>query len=263
MLNPAHLSFGVRDAVDIALVAVVVYFLLRLIRGTRAVQMLAGLAVVFVLYELARVFGLMTAEWMFGQFFSAFIIILVVLFQHEIRRALMQVGANPLAATGSRTDLAEALTESAFALAHRGWGGLLVVERETGLKHLFESGVEMDAPVRADLVLALFCPQAPMHDGAVIVRQAHDESGGRIAAARVLLPLAQANALSGEFGTRHRAAVGVSEESDALVVVVSEETRQVRLVEAGRLSDPLDRNALRSRLAQRLAQGGAPAAGEA
>lgn len=258
----ANLGFGVRDAVDIALVAVVVYFLLRLIRGTRAAQMLAGLAVVFVVYELARAFGLMTVEWMFGQFFSAFIIILVVLFQHEIRRALMQVGANPLAAAGSRTGLAEALTESAFALAHRGWGGLLVVERETGLKHLFESGVEMDAPVRADLVLALFCPQAPMHDGAIVIRQGQGEAGGRIAAARVLLPLAQANALAGEFGTRHRAAVGVTEESDALVVVVSEETRQVRVAEEGRVSEPLDRGELRARLMRRLAPSAGPAVSE-
>jgi len=246
------------DVIDIAVVAVVVYFLLHLIRGTRAAQMLAGLAVVFVVYELARMFGLMTVEWMFGQFFSAFIIILVVLFQHEIRRALMQVGANPLAAAGSRTELAEALTESAFALAHRGWGGLLVVERETGLKHLFESGVEMDAPVRADLVLALFCPRAPMHDGAVVVRQRQGDAGGRIAAARVLLPLARANALAGEFGTRHRAAVGVSEESDALVVVVSEETRQVRVVEEGCVSEPLDRADLRARLTQRLAPAASP-----
>jgi len=246
-------GFGIRDIVDIALVAMVVYFVLRLIRGTRAVQMLIGLAVVFVVYELARFFGLLTVEWMFSQFFSAFIIILVVLFQHEIRRALMRVGVNPLATATTHTGLAEALAESAFALSHRGWGGLLVIERETGLKHLFESGVEMNAPVRSDVVQALFCPQAPMHDGAVIV-QPQEGGNGRIMAARVLLPLAQANALSGEFGTRHRAAIGLTEESDALVIVVSEESGHVRLAEEGKVSDPLDRNALRGRLMRRLSQ---------
>lgn len=248
-------SFGIRDIVDITLVAVVVYFILRLIRGTRAVQMLVGLAVVVVVYELARFFGLLTVEWMFGHFFSSFIIILVVLFQHEIRRALMQVGVNPLATVGTHTGLAEALAESAFALSHRGWGGLLVIERETGLKHLFESGVEMNVPVRNDVIQALFCPQAPMHDGAVIV-QPQEGINGRIMAARVLLPLAQANALAGEFGTRHRAAIGVTEESDALVIVVSEESGNVRLTEEGKMSESLDRNALHSRLMRLLSQAG-------
>jgi len=247
--------FGFRDVVDIALVAVVVYFVLRLIRGTRAVQMLIGLTVVVVVYELARYFGLLTVEWMFGHFFSAFIIILVVLFQHEIRRALMQVGVNPLAFGSVHTGLVDALVESSFALSHLGWGGLLVIERETGLKHLFESGVEVNAPVRSDVIQAFFCPHAPMHDGAVVIQPQMGKSG-RIVAARVLLPLAQANALSGEFGTRHRAAIGLTEESDALVVVVSEESKYVRLAEDGKVSGPLDRNTLRSTLMQRLLQAG-------
>ncbi len=248
--------FGIRDLVDIALVSVVVYFILRLIRGTRAVQMLIGLAVVVVVYELARFFGLLTAEWIFGQFFSAFIIILVVLFQHEIRRALMQVGVNPLATANARTGLADALVESAFALSHKGWGGLLVLERETGLKHLFESGVEMNTPVRSDVIQTLFCPHAPMHDGAVII-QPREGPHGRIVAARVLLPLAQANALAGEFGTRHRAAIGLTEESDALVIVVSEESGHVRMAEEGKMSEPLGHHALCDRLMRRLSQSSA------
>ncbi len=251
--------FGVRDLVDVALVSVVVYFILRLIRGTRAVQMLIGLAVVVVVYELARFFGLLTAEWIFGQFFSAFIIILVVLFQHEIRRALMQVGVNPLATTRARIGLADSLVESAFALSHRGWGGILVLERETGLKHLFESGVEMNVPVRSDIIQTLFCPHAPMHDGAVVI-QPGEGLHGRIVAVRVLLPLAQANVLAGEFGTRHRAAIGLTEESDALVIVVSEESGYVRMAEEGKMSEALDRNALRDRLMRRLSEGAAPTA---
>ena len=246
-------NFGLVDIIDIALVAVLVYLVLRLIRGTRAVQMLIGLAVVVVVYELSRFFGLLTVEWIFGQFFSAFIIILVVLFQHEIRRALMHVGANPLAFANSPTELVDALVESAFALAHCRWGGLMVIERETGLKHLFDSGVEMNAPVRSDVMLALFCPQAPMHDGAVVVQQQGGE-GGRVVAARVLLPLAQANGLGGEFGTRHRAALGLTEESDALVVIVSEETGHVRLADGGAISDALDAGGLRQMLLNRFSQ---------
>jgi len=240
-------QFGIADIADITVVAIVVYFFLRLIRGTRAVQMLIGVAIVVVVYQLAREFGLFTVEWIFSHFFSAFIVILVVLFQQEIRRALMRVAVNPLSG-GSGPDAATItmLVESSFALVHRGWGGLIVIERYTGLRHLFESGVEMDAPVQPDVIQALFCPDAPMHDGAVIV------VGGRVVAARVLLPLAQSNAVPGGFGTRHRAAVGISEETDALVIVVSEETGAVHLVEEGQLGEALTSRVLHEQLKQRL-----------
>ena len=250
-------QFGLIDILDISVVAIVVYFFLSLIRGTRAVQMLIGIGVVVVTYQLARSFGLFTVEWMFGHFFSAFMVILVVLFQQEIRRALMRVAANPLVFSEAASDeLTEALVESAFSLAHRGWGGLLVVEQETGLRHLFESGVELNAPLRPDMVQALFCPDSPMHDGAVVVRK--DNSGGRIVASRVLLPLAQANAVAGGFGTRHRAAVGLSEESDALIVVVSEERGEVHLVENGKISAPMSSSELREALSL---DGNGPAGG--
>ena len=239
-------QFGVADVVDIAVVAVVVYFFLRLIRGTRAVQMLIGVAVVVVTYQLARVFGLFTVEWMFGHFFSAFMVILVVLFQQEIRRALMRVAINPLS-SGSEPgeSIFESMVESAFALVHRGWGGLLVIERGTGLRHLFDSGVEMDMPLQPDVIQTLFCTETPMHDGAIVI----DPDAGRVVAARVLLPLAQANALPGNYGTRHRAAVGLTEETDALVIVVSEESGEVHLVEGGQLGNPLSNRELYEALA--------------
>ncbi|MDQ6999945.1 MAG: diadenylate cyclase [Mariprofundus sp.] len=244
-------QFGVADIVDITVVAVVVYFFLRLIRGTRAVQMLIGVAIVVVTYQLARVFGLFTVEWMFGHFFSAFMVILVVLFQQEIRRALMRVAINPLSGgNGPGKVLLDEMVESAFSLVHRGWGGLLVIERDTGLRHLFDSGVEMDAPLRPDIIQSLFCPDAPMHDGAVVISP--DMAGGKIVAARVLLPLAQANAVPGNYGTRHRAAVGLTEETDALVIVVSEETGEVHLVEDGQMGDALSSRELHQALEQRL-----------
>jgi len=245
-------QFGITDIVDIAVVAIVVYFFLRLIRGTRAVQMLIGVAVVVVTYQLARVFGLFTVEWMFGHFFSAFMVILVVLFQQEIRRALMRVAINPLSAANEPGEaMIEAMVESAFSLVHRSWGGLLVIERDTGLRHLFDSGIEMDVPLRPDVIQTLFCTDAPMHDGAVIIDP--DSGGGRVVAARVLLPLAQANAVPGSYGTRHRAAVGLTEETDALVIVVSEETGEVHLVESGQMGKPLNSKALHLALEQHLA----------
>jgi len=240
-------QFGIADIADIAVVAIVVYFFLRLIRGTRAVHMLIGVAIVVVVYQLAREFGLFTVEWIFSHFFSAFIVILVVLFQQEIRRALMRVAVNPLSGgSGADATTIAMLVESAFSLVHRGWGGLIVIERDTGLRHLFDSGVELDAPVQPDVIQSLFCPDSPMHDGAVVV------DGARVVAARVLLPLAQSNAVPGDFGTRHRAAVGISEETDALVIVVSEETGAVHLVEEGQLGEALTSRMLHERLKRRL-----------
>ncbi len=245
-------QFGITDVVDIAVVAIVVYFFLRLIRGTRAVQMLIGVAVVVVTYQLARVFGLFTVEWMFGHFFSAFMVILVVLFQHEIRRALMHVAINPLSAGNEPGEaMVEAMVESTFALVHRGWGGLMVIERDTGLRHLYDSGIELDAPLRPEMIQTLFCTDAPMHDGAVVIDP--DTGGGRVVAARVLLPLAQANAVPGNYGTRHRAAVGLTEETDALVIVVSEETGEVHLVEGGQMGAALNSRELHQELEQHLA----------
>jgi len=250
-------QFGITDFIDIAVVAVVVYFFLHLIRGTRAVQMLIGVAIVVITYQLARTFGLFTVEWMFGHFFSAFMVILVVLFQQEIRRALMRVAINPLAAnTAPIEGMVDALVESSFSLVHRGWGGLIVIERDTGLRHLFDSGVVMDAPLRPDMIQSLFCPDAPMHDGAVMIGK--DERGGRVLAARVLLPLAQSNAVSGQFGTRHRAAVGISEETDALVIVVSEETGNVHLVKGGQLGKRMDSKTLHQALEKELFSGTLP-----
>ncbi len=244
-------QFGLSDVFDITVVAIVVYFFLRLIRGTRAVQMLIGVAMVVVVYQLSQVFGLFTVEWIFGHFFSAFMVILVVLFQQEIRRALVRVAVNPLSSgTTPTVAMLDELVESAFSLVHRGWGGLIVIERETGLRHLFESGVEMNAPIRPDVIQAIFCPDAPMHDGAVIV--CRDARGGRVVAARVLLPLAQVTALPGNFGTRHRAAVGLSEESDALVIVVSEERGDVHLVEEGQLGESLNSRELHQALEKTL-----------
>ncbi|MDQ6994155.1 MAG: diadenylate cyclase [Mariprofundaceae bacterium] len=246
-----HHQLTILDVIDMLVVAVVVYFALRLIRGTRAEQMLIGLAILFVVYKLALVFNLLTVEWIFSQFFSAFIVIFVVLFQNEIRRGLMHVAVNPWAPTPhSLEDMVTILIASSQSLVKRKWGGTIVIERETGLKHLIESGVEMQAPLTPDLIQTLFCPYAPMHDGAVLVQ--NESKGVCIVAARVLLPLAQASSLPGGFGTRHRSAVGVTEESDALVLVISEERGEIHIAQEGMLSPPLKGDALKAELLRHL-----------
>ncbi|MDQ6952303.1 MAG: diadenylate cyclase [Mariprofundaceae bacterium] len=247
----AHSQLTLLDLVDIFVVAVVVYFALRLIRGTRAEQMLIGLAVLFVVYKAARAFDLLTVEWMFSQFFSAFIVIFVVLFQSEIRRGLMHVAANPWAPSPhSIEDMVEELIASSQSLIRRKWGGTIVIERETGLKHLMESGVNIEAPLSPDVIQTLFCPHTPLHDGAVIVQ--NGSHGVCIVAARVLLPLAQANSLPGGFGTRHRSAVGVTEESDALVLVISEERGEIHIARDGILTPALKGDILRVELLRHL-----------
>jgi len=250
LIDSLQLSF--MDVMDISLVAVVVYYVLRLIRGTHAEQMLIGLVVMLTLYEVSKIFGLLTVEWIFNQVFSVFIVILVVLFQAEIRKGLMRVAVNPLATTVTpQRELIAAVVEATAVLVKKEWGALIVFERETGLKHLDESGVVLHAHAEAELMVTLFSPDTPLHDGAIVV--ALDEKGmPEVRAARVLLPLAKSKEVEGTFGTRHRAAIGLSEENDALVLVVSEERGEIHLVENGALSQPLTASELSEELDQRL-----------
>jgi len=241
------------DFIDITIVALIVYYVLRLIRGTHAEQMLIGLVIMLVLYEVARTFGLLTVEWIFNQVFAVFIVILVVLFQAEIRKGLMRVALNPLAvAVEPQEKLISEVVNGSSQLVKKRWGALIVFERETGLKHLDESGVRIQADVNADLIVTLFCPDTPLHDGALII-SLDSEGMPEIRAARVLLPLAKSKHVQGVYGTRHRAAIGLSEENDALVLVVSEERGDIHLVENGEMSKALTADALSLALKPRLA----------
>ena len=241
------------DFIDIGIVALVVYYVLRLIRGTHAEQMLIGLVVMLVLYEVALKFELLTVEWIFNQVFAVFIVILVVLFQAEIRKGLMRVAVNPLSSNiEPQEKLISEVVEATRVLMKKRWGALLVFERETGLKHLDESGVAIHAEVDAELIVTLFCPDAPLHDGALILALGND-GAPEIRAARVLLPLAKSKHVQGAYGTRHRAAIGLSEENDALVLVVSEERGDVHLVENGEMSKALSDDMLVKALASGLA----------
>jgi len=251
LIDSIQLTF--MDLLDIALVAVVVYYVLRLIRGTHAEQMLIGLVLMFVLYQVARTFGLLTVEWIFDQVFSVFIVILVVLFQAEIRKGLMRVAVNPLSAPVTpQKELISAIVESTRLLVKRNWGALIVFEREAGLKQLDDTGVLLDAKVDAELILTLFSPDTPLHDGAILIAQ-DDEGVAKIRSARVILPLAKSKDVDGNLGTRHRAAIGLTEENDALVLVVSEERGEIHLVENGEISKALGARELEQKLQTCLA----------
>ncbi len=240
------------DFIDIGIVTLVVYYVLRLIRGTHAEQMLIGLVVMLALYWVAREFELLTVEWIFNQVFAVFIVILVVLFQAEIRKGLMRVAVNPLSSSiEPQEKLINEVVDATRVLIEKRWGALLVFERETGLKHLDDSGVVIHAEVDAELIVTLFCPDTPLHDGALILALGNDGTP-EIRAARVLLPLAKSKHVQGAYGTRHRAAIGLSEENDALVLVVSEERGDVHLVENGEMSSALSGDDLAEALAPRL-----------
>lgn len=242
-----ELPFAVpwRDLIDILAVAIVVYNLLLLIRGTRAVQMLLGILFVGGVYYVSRVAELSTLRRLLESLLIFLPFAIIVLFQHEIRRALASFGRNPLWGF-SRTQQVEStfheIVLAATSLSSRRIGALIVIERLDGLRTYVENGIAIDAVVSYDLLINIFTPGTALHDGAVIVQ------GDRVAAASSFLPLSLNPELSKDFGTRHRAALGISEETDAVAVVVSEETGVISLAFDGELVRGLDPKSLRNDL---------------
>lgn len=237
------------DLLDILVVSVLLYNLLLLIRGTRAVQMLTGIFLVAGVYYLSRLLRLRALEAIIESFLIFLPFALIVLFQQEIRRALANFGRNPLLRFGNRPTARHAAGDAALAattLASRRTGALIVFERREGLRNFVENGIQLDAAVSFDLLINIFTPDTPLHDGAVIVQ------GDRIAAAACFLPLTSNPELSKEIGSRHRAALGISEETDAVALVVSEETGDISLAVGGRLERRIEPRGLRTRLLQLL-----------
>ncbi|WP_305041562.1 diadenylate cyclase CdaA [Geoalkalibacter sp.] len=236
------------DLLDIGLVAFIIYRIILLIKGTRAVQMLLGLAVILIVYVASQVGGLYTLHWLLDNFLSSIILVIIVIFQNDIRRALMHVGRNPFFAGLSyreETEVIDELVKACLVMANRRIGALIVIERETGLKDFLEVGTEIDARVSSDLLVSIFLPYSPIHDGAVVVQQ------GRLKQAGCFLPLTQNPDVSKALGTRHRAAIGLTELVDAVAIVVSEETGKISIVVGGRLTRDLDSASLR-RVLKRL-----------
>ena len=237
------------DLVDILLVAFIIYRIFLLIKGTRAVQMLLGLAVVLVVYVLSQFFGLFTLHWFLDNFLSSIILVIIVIFQSDIRRALIHMGRNPFFAgmsTREESEVIEELVKASFAMASRRVGALIVIERETGIKDFIEAGSEIDAKVSSDLIQSIFHPSSPIHDGALVIQE------GRLTRAGCFLPLTQNPDVGRGLGTRHRAAIGLTELVDAVSIVVSEETGKVSVVVVGRITRDLDYVSLRKVLKRLL-----------
>lgn len=241
-------TLRVQDAIDILVIAYVVYRTIDLIRGTRAMQMLIGLAVVFVAFLSSQYFELYTLNWILDNFLSSIFLVIVVIFQDDIRRALTQVGTQPF--WGRRRwieqeDLEE-IVRAAVALASKRIGALIVLQREVGLNQYVEVGTRLDARVSKELIMSIFLPSSPIHDGAVIIHH------GRIIAAGCFLPLTSNPHVSKSLGTRHRAAIGLTEETDAVVIVISEEEGAISLVREGRITRDVDAGTLRATLQKLL-----------
>ena len=240
---------GWRDVLDVLFVAVLLYYLLLLIRGTRAVQVLIGLLIVGLLYYFARLTGLVTLQWLLGNLLIFLPFSVIVLFRQEIRRALAGFGRNPLWGLTAIQKAENTFDEFAVAvasLATRRIGALIVIERLDGLRTYVENGIILDAELSYDLLINIFTPGTPLHDGAVIVQ------GDRIAAAACFVPLTLNPELSREFGSRHRAALGITQETDAVAIVVSEESGTISVAFDGRLTRNFNAKTLRNELYQRL-----------
>jgi diadenylate cyclase len=243
------LGISILDLVDIAAVSVILYWILLLIKGTRAIQILFGLIILGGSYILAQGVKLNTLEWILENFLGSIVIVIVVLFQDEIGRALALVGSNPLTGMnpGQQKYIIDELVKSASMLSGRRIGALIAVERSTGLKNYIEKGAPVDSVLSQDLLLSIFMPFSPIHDGAVII------SHGKIAAARCLLPLTSNPRLEKILGTRHRAALGLTEETDAVAIIVSEETGRISAACEGKLYSRLEADELRRILVRLLA----------
>jgi len=236
-----------QDLLDIGIIAFLVYRALHIVRGSRAMQMIIGLAVILVAYVSSRALELFTLNWILDNFLASIILVIIVIFQSDIRRALTQVGTAPRFTqlermVQRREDIIEEVAQAAVAMAAKHVGGLIVFEREVGLNEYMEIGTRLDARVSRELLESVFLPHSPIHDGALVIQN------GRVTAVRCLLPLSTNPHLKQSWGTRHRAALGVTEETDAVAVVISEQEGAVTLVVAGNVTENVDGTRLRSAL---------------
>ncbi|HSZ62306.1 MAG TPA: diadenylate cyclase CdaA [Terriglobales bacterium] len=245
----SHISaISVISILDIALVAILLYQFLALVRGTRAAPMLVGVAALGLAFYLARLGELRTLNWLLSTMLPYVVFALIVVFQSEIRHALANLGSrlSLMRSSSSVADVYDDIVLAANLFSQNQTGALIVIEREIGLRTYIESGVALDARLSYDLLATIFRPSAPLHDGAVIVQR------DRIAAAACFLPLSMNPILSTQLGTRHRAAIGITEETDAVAVIISEETGTISVAVAGSIERDLTVERLRERLSNLL-----------
>lgn len=252
MKNPLDI---IKTIVDVSIVSYIIYKLIQLVRETRAIQLIKGAAVILIAYYISNLLGLRTIEYILRNTLQLAAIILVILFQPELRRGLEKIGRSRFRdfftleeeeSLLQITTMIEHVVKAAEVLSKKSTGALIVIEREIKLGEVVNSGVQVDSVVTAELLVNIFTPYTPLHDGAVVIR------GNRIMAAASFLPLTDNQDLSKEFGTRHRAALGVTEISDAIVVVVSEETGKISFAMSGGLTRNLTFDSLRKALNKNL-----------
>jgi len=243
------LNVSWRDVIDIAIVTYIFYRLILLIRGTRAEQLLKGLIILLLAWAASGLLGLRTINWLLQGLMTMGLIAIPIIFQPELRRALEHLGRGKLFQRNlyeyedeEFKKLLEELIKAIPVLVKKKIGALIVLERETGLKDIIETGIKINGIVTAELLINIFMPRSPLHDGAVIIR------GNVVAAAGCFLPLTENPNLSKELGTRHRAGLGITEISDAIAIIISEETGVISLAYNGRLTRYLDEKTLRSTL---------------
>jgi len=241
-----------KEIVDVAIVSYIIYKLILLVRGTRAVQLLKGIVVLIAVWAVSYIFELLTLQWVMNQLFTWGVVAVLVIFQPELRRALEQLGRGRILSIGSSdedgavNDRIQQVIAALHMLSGRRIGALIVFERETGLSEYIESGIKLESKITTELLVNIFIPNTPLHDGAVIIR------GGQIMAAGCYLPLSENPFISKALGTRHRAAIGMSEASDAIVVVVSEETGEISLAIHGQMVRDVKEESLISKLHEEL-----------
>lgn len=238
-------EFGIKDAIDILLVTFIIYELIKVTRKTRAIQVLKGLGAFIVFAQICGWCNLTSVSWIMNYIIEAGAIIIVVIFQPEIRKALERIGRGKIFDIGfdnfvsEDTEAIENIERAVLNMSIRKIGALMVFERKTGLKDIIESGTTLDARISSELIENIFVPNSPMHDGAMIIKN------NRIVAAGCFLPLSDNPQISSELGTRHRAGLGMSEFSDAVIIIVSEETGIISKAHDGMITRYIDRKALR------------------
>ncbi|MCD7035995.1 diadenylate cyclase CdaA [Metabacillus sp. GX 13764] len=238
------------NAVDILLVWFVIYKLIMVIRGTKAVQLLKGITVIVLVKFLSSTLGLNTLSWLMDQAITWGFLAIIIIFQPELRRALEQLGRGSLFSRNGvpqeelQQQTVEAIVKATSYMAKRRIGALMTIEKDTGMSDYIETGIPMNANVSSELLINIFIPNTPLHDGAVILQK------GQVAAAACYLPLSESPFISKDLGTRHRAAVGISEVTDSVTIVVSEETGNVSVAINGELHKELDDQALRELLTE-------------
>ncbi|WP_110112002.1 diadenylate cyclase CdaA [Bacillus sp. CGMCC 1.16541] len=239
-------------AIDVLLVWFVIYKLIMVIRGTKAVQLLKGITVIIVVRFISSFLGLNTLQWLMDQALTWGFLAVIIIFQPELRRALEQLGRGRLFSRGTIPEedegitTIEAIAKATDYMAKRRIGALISIERETGMSDYIETGIGLHANASSELLINLFIPNTPLHDGAVIIQK------NQVAAAACYLPLSESPFISKELGTRHRAAVGISEVTDSLTVVVSEETGNISVTKNGELYRNLDIETLKQMLTKEL-----------